>query len=153
MKLNATSLIKVEQTVLDECAKYDTATCPFILVFTLDTRRQNYLALEPRPRDNGEHYGPWLDGQLPYDKDGRTLKKYSQESWYESDDCFFAVHFMPTMEEEVKFNINVFLIEPEDAYAREVELYRNKKQYVASLFNVYRCLDFSTLKSAIYNMN
>ncbi|KAJ2485010.1 hypothetical protein IWW37_006053 [Coemansia sp. RSA 2050] len=151
MKLDTTSLIKFDQAVVEECAKYGAATTPYILVFTLDTKRQNYLTLVPRPKDNGEHYGPWLDWQLPSNHDGQALKKYSQEAWYESDDCFFAVHVMPMENEEAK--VNAFLIEPEDAYASEVALYRNKRPYVANVFKAYRCLDFPALKTAISNMN
>ncbi|KAJ2828910.1 hypothetical protein GGI24_002271, partial [Coemansia furcata] len=78
---------------------------------------------------------------------GQRLKKYSQEASYESDDCFFAVHVMPNEEEGPK--TTVFLIEPEDAYINEKELYQMKRMYVANAFNAYRCLSFPFLKHAI----
>ncbi|KAJ1910490.1 hypothetical protein GGI03_003499 [Coemansia sp. RSA 2337] len=149
MKLDPTALIQVDNAVAEECAKYETADRPFILIFTLDMRRQNYLTLMPRPRDDGEYYGPWLDSRLPRTQSDQLLKKYSQETSYESDDCFIAVYTVPSECEEAK--TSVFLIEPEDAYRNEVELYRMKGSYIASAFNAYRCLIFPTLKAAISN--
>ncbi|KAJ2055223.1 hypothetical protein GGI17_006707, partial [Coemansia sp. S146] len=147
--LDSTALIQVDNAVAEECAKYENADKPFILIFTLDARRQNYLTLMPRPRDDGEYYGSWLESRLPRTQSGQLLKKYSQETSYESDDCFIAVYTVPSEQEEAK--ISVFLIEPEDAYSNEVELYRMKGSYIASAFNAYRCLIFPTLKAAISN--
>ncbi|KAJ2494826.1 hypothetical protein GGH95_002340 [Coemansia sp. RSA 1836] len=148
MKLDLSMLMQVDDAVAEECARYETADNAFILIFTLDVRQHNYLTLMPRPKDDNEYYGAWMDGGLPSNDRGEFLKRYSQEPIYESDDCFYAVYAVPSSEEG-GFKTSVFLITPEDAYASEVELYTMKRTYTANVFNAYRCLIFPSLKAAI----
>ncbi|KAJ2738976.1 hypothetical protein GGI20_006184 [Coemansia sp. BCRC 34301] len=148
MKLDPSSLMQVGYTAAEECARYETADRAFILIFTLDARRHNHLTLLPRPKNDYEFFGPWLDECLPYNDRGEALKRYSQDVIYESDDCFYAVYVVPGNEDE-DTRISVILVEPEDAYTNEIELYRMKGLYVANAFGANRCLNFPTLKAAI----
>ncbi|KAJ2469406.1 hypothetical protein EV174_006224, partial [Coemansia sp. RSA 2320] len=95
MKLSPTSLIRFDDSVAAECAKYDTANKTFILIFRLDEKNQNNLVLVPRPDDDPDYYGYWLNQFIPTNQTGHFLKTYTHESFYESDDCFFAVHSTP----------------------------------------------------------